>query len=60
LKATTAPRALTKYPPGLVSPAKLFPFTVHALGFGVGVGVGLASQDPAIPEGWIRIDTTLP
>lgn len=25
----------------MVSPAKLFTFTVHALGFGVGVGVGV-------------------
>ncbi|GAB4211316.1 MAG: hypothetical protein OHK0013_32920 [Sandaracinaceae bacterium] len=33
---------------------------VVAVGVGVGVGVGLASQGPAVPEGWTRIEGTVP
>ncbi|MFN7700100.1 MAG: PEGA domain-containing protein [Deltaproteobacteria bacterium] len=33
---------------------------VVAVGIGVGVGVGIASQGPAIPEGWTRIEGTTP
>ncbi|MBN8612670.1 MAG: PEGA domain-containing protein [Deltaproteobacteria bacterium] len=32
---------------------------VVAVGVGVGVGVGIASQGPAVPEGWTRIEGTL-
>ncbi|MFO0714501.1 MAG: PEGA domain-containing protein [Sandaracinus sp.] len=33
---------------------------VVAVGVGVGVGVGIASQGPAVPEGWTRIEGTVP
>jgi hypothetical protein len=33
---------------------------VVAVGVGIGVGVGLASQGPAVPEGWVRIEGTVP
>ncbi len=33
---------------------------VVAVGVGVGVGVGLATQGPAVPEGWVRIEGTVP
>jgi hypothetical protein len=33
---------------------------VVAVGVGVGVGVGIASQGPIVPEGWTRIEGTVP
>lgn len=33
---------------------------VIGIGVGVGVGVGLATQSPALPEGWLRLEGTVP
>jgi hypothetical protein len=33
---------------------------VVAVGVGIGVGVGLASQGPSVPDGWTRIEGTVP